>query len=43
MPLQALSSWAKFNYTITFILLPWPFFIYEFFTSYKFQSLVKRS
>ena len=29
----ALSAEAKFGYTLFFLLVPWPFFIYEFFTS----------
>ena len=29
----ALSAKAKFGYTLFFLVVPWPFFIYEFFTS----------
>ena len=28
-----LSAKAKFGYTLFFLVVPWPFFIYEFFTS----------
>ena len=31
---------AKFGYTLFFVLVPWPFFIYEFFTSRQYEQLV---
>ena len=31
---------SKFGYTLFFILVPWPFFIYEFFTSRHYEALV---
>ena len=39
---QALSSEQKFGYTLFFILVPWPFFIYEFFTSRQYHQLVNK-
>jgi hypothetical protein len=30
---------SKFGYTLFFILVPWPFFIYEFFTSRHYENL----
>lgn len=37
---QALSAESKFGYTLFFLLVPWPFFIYEFFTSRHYHQLV---
>ncbi len=37
-----LSPEQKFGYTLFFIVVPWPFFIYEFFTSSQYQSLVAK-
>jgi len=34
-------SESKFGYTLFFLLVPWPFFIYEFFTSRHYNHLVK--
>ena len=31
---------SKFGYTLFFLLVPWPFFIYEFFTSRHYTHLV---
>ncbi len=39
---QALSAQQKFGYTLFFILVPWPFFIYEFFTSRQYTQLVAK-
>jgi hypothetical protein len=39
---RALSAQQKFGYTLFFILVPWPFFIYEFFTSRQYVQLVTR-
>ena len=39
---QHLSPEQKFGYTLFFILVPWPFFIYEFFTSRQYQQLVNK-
>jgi hypothetical protein len=39
---QALSPQRKFGYTLFFILVPWPFFIYEFFTSRQYTQLVAK-
>lgn len=36
------SSQSKFGYTLFFILVPWPFFIYEFFTSQHYDALVNK-
>ena len=36
---ENLSSVEKFGYTLLFLLLPWPFFIYEFFTSDQWSDL----
>ena len=33
---------SKFGYTLFFILVPWPFFIYEFFTSRLYEDLVAK-
>ena len=33
---------SKFGYTLFFILIPWPFFIYEFFTSRHYDALVAK-
>jgi len=30
---------SKFGYTLFFILVPWPFFIYEFFTSRHYENM----
>ena len=30
---------SKFAYTLFFLLVPWPFFIYEFFTSRQYEQL----
>ena len=35
-----MDSQSKFGYTLFFILVPWPFFIYEFFTSRHYEALV---
>lgn len=35
-----LFSESKFGYTLFFLLVPWPFFIYEFFTSRHYNHLV---
>ncbi len=40
--MQALSAQQKFGYTLFFILVPWPFFIYEFFTSRQYTQLVAK-
>ena len=32
----------RFAYTLFFLLVPWPFFIYEFFTSNQLNSFVNR-
>jgi len=37
---QALSPESKFGYTLFFLVVPWPFFIYEFFTSRHYHHLV---
>jgi len=39
---MAMDSHAKFGYTLFFILVPWPFFIYEFFTSQHYDALVTK-
>ena len=39
---QALSAESKFGYTLFFLLVPWPFFIYEFFTSRQYQIFVNK-
>lgn len=39
---KSMNAQSKFGYTLFFILVPWPFFIYEFFTSRTYESLVKR-
>lgn len=39
---QGLSPEQKFGYTLFFILVPWPFFIYEFFTSRQYHQLVNK-
>ena len=39
---MAMDSHAKFGYTLFFILVPWPFFIYEFFTSQHYDILVTK-
>ena len=36
---SSLKSGEKFGYTLLFLLLPWPFFIYEFFTSDQWVDL----
>ena len=33
---------AKFGYTMFFLLIPWPFFMYEFFTSRQYHIFVKQ-
>ena len=38
----ALSPAEKFGYTLFFLVVPWPFFIYEFFTSDYYPYLVKK-
>ena len=35
-------SQAKFAYTMFFLLIPWPFFIYEFFTSRQYHIFVNQ-
>jgi hypothetical protein len=35
-----MSAEQKFGYTLFFIAVPWPFFIYEFFTSRQYHNLV---
>jgi hypothetical protein len=37
-----MNSHAKFGYTLFFVLVPWPFFIYEFFTSKHYDQLVSK-
>ena len=37
---MGMDSQSKFGYTLFFILVPWPFFIYEFFTSRHYEALV---
>ncbi len=37
-----LSPESKFGYTLFFLLVPWPFFIYEFFTSRQYQGFVRQ-
>ncbi|XP_040571622.1 uncharacterized protein [Lepeophtheirus salmonis] len=37
---SALSPESKFGYTLFFLLVPWPFFIYEFFTSRHYNNLI---
>ena len=37
---NALTPESKFGYTLFFLLVPWPFFIYEFFTSRQYQRYV---
>ncbi len=37
-----MSAQQKFGYTLFFILVPWPFFIYEFFTSRQYSQLVAK-
>jgi len=37
---MGMNSQSKFGYTLFFILVPWPFFIYEFFTSRHYEALV---
>ena len=37
---HGMDSESKFGYTLFFILVPWPFFIYEFFTSRHYEALV---
>lgn len=39
----ALSPESKFGYTLFFLLVPWPFFIYEFFTSRHYHHLVTKA
>ncbi|TRY68445.1 hypothetical protein TCAL_06832 [Tigriopus californicus] len=39
---SALSPVQKFGYTLFFILVPWPFFIYEFCTSPQCQQMLAR-
>jgi len=39
---HSMDSHAKFGYTLFFILVPWPFFIYEFFTSKHYDDLVAK-
>ena len=36
---ENLSDREKFGFTLLFLLLPWPFFIYEFFTSEQWNDL----
>ena len=38
---ENLSDREKFGFTLLFLLLPWPFFIYEFFTSEQWNDLKK--
>jgi len=37
-PLE-MDAHSKFGYTLFFVLVPWPFFIYEFFTSRHYENL----
>merc|ERR550534_773541 len=37
---MSMDPQSKFGYTLFFILVPWPFFIYEFFTSRHYEALV---
>ena len=39
---RMLSPHQKFGYTLFFILVPFPFFVYEFFTSNMYKNLVKQ-
>ena len=39
---HGMDSQSKFGYTLFFILVPWPFFIYEFFTSQHYDALVTK-
>ena len=39
---EALSAESKFGYTLFFLVVPWPFFIYEFFTSRHYENLVTK-
>lgn len=38
----SLTPEQKFGYTLFFVLVPWPFFIYEFFTSRQYTVLVNK-
>ena len=38
----ALSPESKFGYTLFFLVVPWPFFVYEFFTSRHYHHLVTK-
>ena len=40
--IKDLSHVEKFGYTLLFLLLPWPFFIYEFFTSDQWSELKEK-
>ena len=39
---QYFPAVAKFAYTMFFLLIPWPFFIYEFFTSRQYHIFVNQ-
>ena len=39
---KALTDEQKFAYTLFFLLVPWPFFIYEFFTSTQYHQYVTK-
>ena len=39
---QYFPAQAKFAYTMFFLLIPWPFFIYEFFTSRQYHIFVNQ-
>ena len=39
---RGLDPTKKFYYTLLFILVPFPFFVYEFFTSNMYRNLVKQ-
>ena len=40
---EDLSPVEKFGYTLLFLLLPWPFFVYEFFTSDQWCDLRRKA
>ena len=39
---QDLTGENKFAYTLLFLLVPWPFFTYEFFTSRQYEQLFEK-
>ncbi len=39
---KALSAESKFGYTLFFLLVPFPFFVYEFFTSRQYHHLLNK-